>query len=248
MDFVLNLYLEYGDWINLAKDAVFFFGAIGIVKYLFNRRFEVKSNEIKDNLKARDNIEDKLNEYVFEKYRNGVDVAVRCVYWKNYPWNLGDDGYKHLLFVRADDERTLPSGWIDNTGINFEEPLSFFGNSIYVDKNGIFFIAKKESRFEGFKELAGKRLVMRLPFFNIVNFDFKTRIEYEPIFYIKYRYDDFNKLYSYECVCRERSGEDWFRFELDRRYQLKQYSLWRYALMRIKIFMKKKYASFSSSL
>ena len=241
MGIILDFYTKHQDWINLVKDLVFFFGVVGIIKYLFNRHFVNKSDEIRNNLKARDDIEDKLSKYVLEKHNNNVNISIRFVHWKNYPWNLGDDGYEHQLFVRTLDERTLPSGWIDNTGLNFEESLSFFGKSIYVDQKGIFFIAKKDTKFEGFKELPGKSLILRMPFSNIVNFDFKTYIEYEPIFYIKHKYNNYKKLYEPIYICRESSKNEYFSCKLDRRYKLKSYHPLKYTLMKTKVLLLKKF-------
>lgn len=233
MNYLLKLYLSQQNWINLAKDAVFFFGAYKIIAYIWNLNFLAKTGKIEKDLKVRESLEEKLNCYVLEQHKNGIkDIALRFIYWKNYPWKLHDDGYKHCLAINYNGDHVLPSGWIDKTGINFQEHLWFFCQSIYVDKSGIFFFAPKDGSYKGFEELKEKRLFMHLPFSNIVNFDFKEFIEYEPVLYVKHVYHNHRKLYDRTYVCREKLGEGYFRLQLDRRYQICKYSFLRYQLSR----------------
>lgn len=186
---VLNLYLDNKDWIELVKDAVFFYGAITIIKYLWNRNYTRKIKEIDNNLRFRERIEKALSDYVIQKHKNGIKgIAIRFVYWKNYPWKFQNDGFPHSLKIEYHNDQILGSSWIDNTGIYFQEPLWFSSSSVYVDANGIFFFARQGSVYKGFVEHSDKCLVTHLPFINIINFDFKEVIEYEPVFYIKYYY------------------------------------------------------------
>lgn len=229
----LSLYVSHKEWVNLAKDLVFFFGAFKVIVFIWNKNYVSKTLIIEKDLKVREFLEEKLNKYVYEEHRNGIrDIAVRFVYWKNYPWNFKDDGYKHLLHFHDNDGETLPSGYLDKTGINFEEHVWFFLQSVYVDQNGIFFIAPKEGSYRSFKEMKPARLIMHLPFSKIVNFDFKEFIEYEPVFYVRHNYRDYRKLYDPVYICREKRGESYFRIELNRRYHIRKYSHLRYLLSR----------------
>ncbi|MDD3183583.1 MAG: hypothetical protein PHD48_12400 [Alphaproteobacteria bacterium] len=234
----LSWYLTHQNEINLVKDLTFFFGAFGIVwsiwkffRHLATKEIALKTEQIKKNLRFREFLDSKLKEYVYEKHKNGVkDIAVRFVHWKNYPWNLENDGYKHLLFIRRMDERVLPSGWIDNTGVLIEEPVWWFSKSIYCDERGIFFIGDKNKLYPNFHEMKDCRLILHLPFSNIIDFDFEELIEYEPVFYIKHAYNRYTKLYDPTYVCREKEGCPYIRIELNRRYQIKGYSYLRHLL------------------
>jgi hypothetical protein len=230
---ILEWYLEQQNWINFIKDAVFFVGAYKIISYIRKKNFVEKTKEIERDLKTRESLETKLLDFVLKEHKNKIkDIGVRFVYWKNYPRQLADDGYKKLLAVDYIDDQTLLHGWIDKTGVNFQEHLWFARQSIYAEKNGIFFLAPEGGSYKGFVELSGKRLLFQLPFSNIINFDFKEFIEYEPIFYVRYEYCNFRKLYDRTYICRERYGDNYFLRELDRRYQIRKYSFLRYWLSR----------------
>ena len=111
---IQTTYLQLTDWIDLAKDIVFFSGAIVAFKYLKNKNFLDVTQKIKTNLHFRSRIEDDLNNYVYDRYKNGKkDIAIRFVYWKNYPWKLDYDGFSHFLFCRSFDNKSLPFGFIE---------------------------------------------------------------------------------------------------------------------------------------
>ena len=225
------------DWLELIKDFIYVLGFITVARYVWTRNFNLKTAEIENNLRFRERIESALEDYVLEKHKNKIrDIGVRLVHWKNYPWKLKNDGYLHTLQVNIVDSNTIPYGWIDNTGIFFAEPVWFFGQSFYVDKNNIFFIAPKGLKIKNFKELTHKILVRHMSFTKIINYDFKERIEYEPIFYIKYPYTDEN-LYSDEYKIREKHGDEYFLLEVTRKKHLKKYSWARYKLLKLKLML-----------
>lgn len=153
------------------------------------------TRQIEHDLATREKIEKELEEYVHKNRENDVSSGIRLIYCKNYPWSLDNDGFKKLLFIETVAKNVMPYGWLNKTGINFQEHVWFLGYSIYIDKEGIFFSAGEGRSYRGFRELRDKRLVMHMPFSNIVNFDFKEYKEYEPVFYIRYRYNRFKKLY-----------------------------------------------------
>jgi hypothetical protein len=178
MEQILKFYSENETLINLIKDIVYFFGVFTVIKYLWNWNFVRKTEKIESNLNFRERIEAALDDYVIKENKNGIkDIGVRFVHWKNYPWHLQDDGYKHLLKVEYHGNQLLLSSWIDNVGIYFQEHLWFTSSSVYVDANGIFFFAPSDKIYKGFTEHKNKRLVVHLPFTNIVNFDFREVIE-----------------------------------------------------------------------
>ena len=101
MDYLLNTYREYKDWIELVKDLVFFAGAYTffhgaylLFGYLRNKKFEATSTSIDNNLKFREKLEPLLQSFIFDAAKNTKDIAVRFVHWKNYPWKLSNDGFK----------------------------------------------------------------------------------------------------------------------------------------------------------
>lgn len=136
MDHILELYHQYKEWIELIKDAVFFAGAYAffhglyvLVKYLRNKKFEAISAAINTNLKFREKLQPSLDDFIFDAATGTKDIAIRFVYWKNYPWNLSNDAYKIYLYIKYLD-KTPHYGWIDNTGINFQEHSWWYGKVI----------------------------------------------------------------------------------------------------------------------
>lgn len=237
MEDVLKLYSENKVWIDFVKYWLEFvsyiivsLGAIKVIFYIYGLRFERKTNNIERDLKIRASLEEKLEKYIIGEHKSGrKDIAIRLVHWKNYPWKLDNDGYPRCLAIDY-YHGDLQCGWIDKTGINVQEPVWLFSASIYVEKNGIFFVAPQGNRYNGFQELSDKCLRMHIPFSNIINFDFNKFVEYEPVFYIRCDYR-LRKLYDRVWVCREKREEDgWFMLELDSRYQIRKYSFLRYRL------------------
>jgi hypothetical protein len=231
MDWTLSTYLEYKNWIDLIKDLVFFAGAYVFFKFLKNKKFTDVSEQIDKNLRFRRRIESELNDYVYKMYKR--DIAIRFVHWKNYPWKLDHDGYSHFLFCRSFDNKTLPFGYIDNTGINFQEAVLLDSKSLYVDDNDIFFFDHKSKIIHGFREISDCIMVLHLPYQNIVNFDFRECIEHDPVFYIKYPYDKRRKLYDDQIIIREKHGTP-FRHELSFKNMLHKYTPLRYLRLKIK--------------
>ena len=113
------------------------------------------------------------------------------VHWKNYPWRLEDDGYKQLLYYDTNLDKRLPHGteFLTNTGILVEEHIWFFDCSLYLGKYGIYIVGKSGQKMTGFREVRQKlKLVRTLKYKHIINWDFEEKIEYEPVFYTRYKY------------------------------------------------------------
>lgn len=238
MECILGFYLRNKDWIDLIKDLVFLLGAFGVVRYLITWNYKSKVSQIERDLNFRDNLEHKLQDYVLEKHKNDIkDIGIRFIYWKNYPWSLENDAFKHYLFVRSFDNNVMPSGWIDKTGINFQKHFWHSSTSIYVDANGIFFFAPENGSYIGFKELKNKCLVKHMPFSNIVNYDFREYIEYEPVFYIKYPYTKYKKLYDSQYIVREKLDDNYFQEELKGNLQIKKPNCIKHHYLRLKFFI-----------
>lgn len=238
---ILKTYLEYRDWIDLIKDIFFIFSSLAIfraiylyVHYIKKREYLEKSVEIEKNLTLREGLGNALEEYIGEKKTGGI--SIRFVFWKNYPENLQNDAYKFFLHINYLDNRPH-YGWIDNTGVNFEESVWYFGNSIYIDKNGIFFSDKKGQKHKGFEEILDPVLVLHMPFSNIVNYDFIDRVEYEPVFYIKYKYTKWRRLYDDNIVLREKFGEKYKKIPLKQSKMIINPSKKSIFLMKTKIFI-----------
>lgn len=246
MQTFIDLYNSYKDWIELIKDLVFFAGAITAFKIIRDRKFSARSKEIDENLSFRKKIEEDLQTYVSERSElKNKDIGIRFVHWKNYPWNLNDDAYKHHLFLRYFDEQTHPYGFIDNTGIYFQEHVWWFSQSIYVDNKGIFFFDRKELKIEGFKEIPNCVLVFHLPYKNIINFDFREYIEYEPVFYIRYPYNNRKNLYDNKITIREKLGNPPMRHELFLDHMMKKKSFLNYNFLKFKLWLMNYYKTTS---
>lgn len=243
MEYFLIVHDYWKPWIDLIQDTAFLLGIIPFfiaifkfIKFLKARDFLIASEKIESNLRFRERIEPKLENYILEKHKNKIkDIGVRFIYCKNYPREISKDAYKHLLRIEYNDQRILGASWINNTGIYFQEHLWFSNTSAYVDQEGVFFFASSGGVYKNFTEHKNKCLVIHLPFTNIVNFDFEEKIEYEPIFYTKVPHNDFKSLYSQIFALRERIEDTYFRLELDRRKQIKEYSWFLHTMMHIKI-------------
>lgn len=241
MDWILELYLQYKNWIDFVKDVVFFagsyaffYGVYKTITFLGNKQFADKSTAIEKHLHFRERLEPVLNDFIFETAKNTKDIAIRFVHWKNYPLDLQKDGFKHYPFIRYFDDGSVHYGWIDNTGVNIQEHIWYLGNSIYIDEQGIFFFDKSGTEHQGFQEFADAVLVFHLPFENIVNFDFKQFIEYEPVFYTRYYYTDRKRLYDDAIVVRERDGRGYLNIDLSQKNMMRRYSWLRYQWFKLK--------------
>ncbi|PCI34462.1 MAG: hypothetical protein COB54_01370 [Alphaproteobacteria bacterium] len=235
---VLNFYIEYQTWIELIRDLIFFGGAYYIFKFLYHRNFDKTLERIDKNLKLREKIEPLLEEYVLKEYKNGIkDIGIRFVFWKNYPRNLSNDGFKNTLRIELFDETLTQGSWIDNTGINFVDSPWYFSKSLYVDKDGIFFFDNANQTFPKFREYRDVVYISHLSFINIVNFDFKEIIEYEPVFYIRYPYDNFKKLYDDKIIIREKSGNKSMHLELSWSKRLEKNSMFGYSALKAKLWI-----------
>jgi len=233
---LMILYGQYSNEINFVKDVVYFIGFYKIIMYIISKKFKDSCAEINENLQFREKIEPELVKFI-EEYEYTKDVCIRFIHWKNYPKNLLNDGFKFKLRINYSNDNKSWYGWIDNMGINFEEPLSMFGNSVYLDKNYIFFIAEKNQKYKNFREI-NCEFILHLPFKNIINFDFKGKIEYEPVFYTRYNYNNWKKLYDDIIVLSNKSKENFLYLELSQDRMIKKYSKLNYLFLKIKLKLK----------
>lgn len=151
-----------------------------------------KSKAISHDIDMQKNLQNVLDEYVLEKHNNNVkDIAIRCICSNNYPYNLDHDGYKwhlQILYYDTDKSDIFLGSWRDNTGIKICEHVWFAGQSVYVNcSNGVSFVDKANGSYSNFKEYKQPRLVYRLPYRNIVNYDFSYLLEREARFYTCHR-------------------------------------------------------------
>jgi hypothetical protein len=238
--FIINLYIDHRDSIDLLKDFTLFTSAYQFIKYICNKNYIQKKKNIDDDIKLRNKLESILSDYIREKNSNTIkDISIRFICWRNYPNQLDDDGFKHTLYIEYHNNVLIENSWFNRRGIYFQEDVWLTDSSIYIDKNGIHFFGKAGKVYTGFDEYNNIRLIYHLPFENIINFDFRNSIEYEPIFYIKYPYDLFKKLYSSTYCIREKSGEKYLNIELARNMALKKFSPMRYQCKKIIICLKR---------
>lgn len=201
MNEVVNWYVQNKDLIDLIKDVVFVIGATAtfvgfyqLIKFLLQRKMLNKRQEMDNDARLYDEVHEKLREYVNsydlkpDKLR---DVGIRLLYIKNYPYNLDNDGFRQELYYYFFTENHSPSGYISGKGLYVVDFIHHFSNSIYYNpKNGKWFIDKKKRTFRNYKELRLQHLVMRIPFANILGYDFNSdwADKGEPVFYTKYKY------------------------------------------------------------
>lgn len=201
MEEVVNWYVQNKDLIDLIKDVVFVFGAVAtfvgfyqLVKFLLQRKMLNKRQEMDNDSRLYTEIYDELKEYV-EGYDLKPDqlrdVGVRLLYMKNYPYNLDNDGFRQELYYYFFTQNHRPSGYISGKGLYVVDYLRHFSNSIYYNpKNGKWFMDKEKRTFRRYKELRLQHLVKRIPFANILGYDFNSdwADKGEPVFYTKYKY------------------------------------------------------------
>lgn len=188
--------------------------------------FEKKKKEIQDNLAVRKSIRDKLVEHADGYDRSEPhDIGIRLVYWKNYPWKLDDDGYKQLLYYDTNMDKVIKrrgAEFLTNTGILLDEHIWIFSQSLYLGKFGTYIIDESGKKIAGFSEVPQRvKLVRTLRYKHIINWDFEDKIEYEPIFYTRYKYTS-KKLYEDELFAQNyddigTKNHSYFREDLNRR-------------------------------
>jgi len=179
------------DYVQLTANAIVILGALPIFIWFKKRSFEKKKKEISDNLSIRKAITDSLREHADGYDRSEPhDIGIRLVHWKNYPWKL-DDGFKQNLYYDINLPKRVSHGveFLTNTGILLEEHIWFLSKTIYLGKYGTHIIGDTGQKIKGFKEVKQRvKLIHTLKYKHIVNWDFEEKIEYEPVFYVKYKY------------------------------------------------------------
>ena len=206
----VHWYVQHKNDIDFIKDIIFaigliatFYGYYKILRLLTQRKLLNKRQEMEYDSKLYTEIKDKLKEYIEEfdmAPKNLRDVGIRLLYIKNYPYNLDNDGFPFMLYYYFITERHQPSGYISGKGIYVMEYLWSWGGAVYYNgDNGKWFTAKKGLTFKGYQELPNKQLVKRIPFANILGYDFNSdwADKGEPVFYTRYRYTD-ARLYADE--------------------------------------------------
>jgi hypothetical protein len=204
----VNWYVQHQNDIDFVKDIIFaigviatFYGYFKVLRFLTQRKMLNKRQEMENDSKLYAEVHDKLKEYVQDfgmTTKNLRDVGIRLLYMKNYPYNLENDGFRFMLYYYFITEHHQPSGYISGKGLYVMEPLWFWSEAVYCNpKNGKWFTGKKSQSFRGYHELKYKQLVKRIPFANILGYDFESdwADKGEPVFYTKYPYTDW-KLYA----------------------------------------------------
>jgi hypothetical protein len=201
MKTVIDWYVRNKDYIDFVKDIIFAIGAVvtfyGYFKFfgfLAQRKMLNKRQEMENDSKLYEEIRGKLKEYVDDygaTQKKLRDIGIRLLYMKNYPYNLEDDGYSQMLYYRFFMDGQPPTGYISGKGLYVMEHLWFLSQAIYHNsKNGKWFVHEKGRSFRNYQELEHKQLVRRLPFANILGYDFNSdwADKGEPVFYTKYKY------------------------------------------------------------
>lgn len=224
-NFMVNAYKNNLEPINMIKDMFVVGSVYEIIKYLFNKNRIEKENQLKSDLKFNKNIQTNLFEYVLLENKNEIkDICIRFIFIENYPWqieNISNDGFKHYLYVKTYENRIKFKTWIDHTGVWFKHHLWFSENSIYINSNDEYFITKKSQNYPNFQEYSNKIILLHLPFKNIIEVDFDNKIEYEPIFYIKYAYDDYKNLYDDQIIVINKNEDELLNLKLNRNNEIK---------------------------
>ena len=216
MDTAINWYIRNKDYINFAKDLLSIFGIImaivgfsSWIKMLFRKKLADKRMEMNTDMKTYSEFQEKLKTYIddFELSPNNMlDVGIRLLYMKNYPYNLEDDGYKQCLYYYFFTDRHGLSGYISNKGVYIVDWVRYMENSIYYNpKNRRWFVAKKDKKRKRYIELKQEYMIKRIPFSNIYGYDFESdwSEKGEPVLYTKYKYTNW-QLYGEEIVALNR--------------------------------------------
>lgn len=203
---IVSWYSQNVAYFDFAREVVFVIGIIAtcvgyvkLISFLTQRKALNKKQEMENDAKMYRDVQSKLKEYVDDygaSLDNLRDIKISLLYIKNYPYELKDDGYSQMLYYYFMSKGHRASGYISSTGLYVMDHIWFFGNSIYYNpKNEKWFVDKKGFSFKGFKELDHKQLVRRIPFANIYGYDFNSDWADAPVFYTKYKYDNW-KLYA----------------------------------------------------
>lgn len=205
---------------------------VGAVWGKANWNFEKKLKEINNDLTKQNSLKSPLNKYVQEKSESGIkDICIRFIYYKNYPYNLEDDGYKYCLHILYHESDVLFGSWKDNVGIKICDHVWFSSCSIYVNlTNGISFVDCRGRAPKGFQEYKNSCLVYCLLYRNILNYDFEYPLEHEPRFYVRYKNDRDNFDNEVQIVSKDHS----VLTIIDKRLQMKKYNILSYVYYFIK--------------
>jgi hypothetical protein len=234
---------NFQKYTDIVANLIVIIGAVPVIIWLRNRAFESKKKEIKDNLSVRKSIHDKLVEHANGYDRSKPhDIGIRLVYWKNYPWKLEDDGYKQLLYYDTNMDKVITDRgdeFLTNTGILLDEHIWFFDLSLYLGKYGIYLIDKSNKKIAGFEEITQRiKLVRTLKYKHIINWDFEELIEYEPVFYMRYKYTD-KRLYEDDLIAQNyddvgSENHTYIRHKLSRRNKVRSNHSLKYRYLMLK--------------
>jgi hypothetical protein len=232
MSYIYNV--NYQECISIIRDIVLIVGAGSLIRSLWNWRLDRVANLIKDDLSLREKIGPLISKYVKDFSLEKNDIPISFLHWKNYPGKFKDDGFKHFLYVPKLNGKRY-DGWIDNVGVKFIYHAYVDARSLYTDKDDIFFFDDYGKKINEFEEHTKVIMVERLPFYNIINFDFNEDCG-EPIFYTKHKYNS-SKLYDDYIIIREvdSKGNPHKFIELSRAKMMKKYSPIKYRVMKLKI-------------
>lgn len=251
MDYFLNIYTCNKDYIDLIKDSLYFlglvpasaFGILALIKYRFNKRV----SEIRSTVAYQKKFEKDLNKYIYDFFdsNKGIkrDCKVTYLHYKNFPYNFKDDGYNQYFYVGYMETRNNYfepyNTWIDKTGVKFLEALWYYGESLYCNKYGVFFIGKSNKEYPNFKEVKDLFLIKTMPFKNIIDYDLNDKVEYSGTIYGKYSYDDKRQYLNTYKIC-DKNNLIVKDLELNRCFQMKKYSYLFYLFYILKVFIYKK--------
>jgi hypothetical protein len=215
---IVNWYAQQKSYSDFTKDVLFavgiiatFYGYFKFLKFLtqrgaLNKRLEME-NDAKMYKEVQGGLKNFVDRYKDASSKNHRNIAIKLLYIKNYPYKLENDGYSQMLYYYFLSEGHQASGYISTTGLYVMEYLGHFSNAIYYNpKSEKWFIDKEGLTFRMYKQLKHKQLVKRIPFANILGYDFNSDwADYnEPVFYTKYKYYKW-KLYAddFEAVTVE---------------------------------------------
>ena len=194
MQGIIDLYLRNKNLIEMLKDVGVIVGVWRFIKYVAHKRMNDKWSEMRNDLATYKEMGDKLKKYV-----DGLgatdqsrlhDIYVCLMYIGNYPYDINDDGYRLNLFYRLPKSqhcgKYIPLDYISGKGLYVYSLSNIYCNQ----KNGRWFCGSHSGRMcKGYEKLDDYFLVMRIPFTNILGYDFDSDISVngEPVVYTRYR-------------------------------------------------------------
>ena len=181
---------------------------------------------------------DKLLEYV-ESYDDPENRDVK-IYTLNFKIDKEDKYSRcrlNYLNVRQENKNFIPSGFIDDIGMQIYDWPEYWGHSLYANNCGVYFFGKPNKKFKGFSNYKNARTVYTIPFKCIENIDFENGIDYHPLVYVNSKNYVTNK---FRISPLRRNEGVIFARELNKKNRIKKFGYIKVLEKNLQIWLRKK--------